>query len=277
MLLNGFDADPLLRPVLHSLSYELGSEPFLDLPRRSTITVPHNKPPAKSDSRTSSISTMAPATANTYEYTRLNGPQDIRLITLRPGAGEEPLVLNIQHTSLNQRPSYKALSYVWVPQNSSHLVQCNDASLAVGGNLRDALRCLRKLDAPRLLWIDRIAIDQNNDGERAQQVGLIGDIYSSASLVVVWLGTADDSTEAAIGLLNDLGGQMLEYRKVHNLNSHEKAQTAKNIFQYPSLDAPAWPAVRSLLQRPWFSRVWTFQEIVLAQEAVLYCGAHTVR
>ena len=100
---------------------------------------------------------MAPATANTYEYKRLNGARDIRLITLCPGAGEEPLLLSIQHTSLDQRPAYEALSYVWGPQNPSHPVQCNDASLAVGGNLRDALRCLRKPDAPRLLWIDRIA------------------------------------------------------------------------------------------------------------------------
>jgi hypothetical protein len=105
----------------------------------------------------------------------------------------------------------------------------------------------------------------------------MGDIYSSASLVVVWLGTSDDSTELALGLLNDLGGQMLEYRKIQKLNSYAEAQTVNIPFRYPPLEAPAWPAVRSLLQRPWFSRVWTFQEIVLAQDAILYCGARTLR
>jgi hypothetical protein len=220
---------------------------------------------------------MASATANTYKYERLNGARDIRLITLCPGVGDETILLNIEHASLDQRPAYEALSYVWGPQNPSHPVQCDNASLAVGGNLRDALRCLRKPDAPRVLWIDRIAINQEDMDERAQQVGLMGDIYSSASLVVIWLGTADDSTEPAIGLLNDLGGQMLEYMKIQKLKSYAEAQTVKDPFQYPPLEAPVWPAVRSLLQRPWFSRVWTFQEIVLAQEAVLYCGAHTLR
>jgi hypothetical protein len=61
------------------------------------------------------------------------------------------------------------------------------------------------------------------------------------------------------------------------VKSYSEAQTIKDHFQYPPSEDPVWPAVRSLLQRPWFSRVWTFQEIVLAQEAVLYCGAHTLR
>ena len=171
---------------------------------------------------------MVPATANTYEYERLNSTRDIRLITLRPGVGDETIFLNVEHTSLDEKPAYEALSYVWGPQNPSHTVQCNNASLAVGGNLRDALRCLRKPDAPRVLWIDRIAIDQKDMAERAQQVALMGDIYSSASLVVIWLGTADDSTEPAFGLLNDLGGQMLEYMKIQNLKSYAEAQTVKD-------------------------------------------------
>ncbi|KAH6667505.1 heterokaryon incompatibility [Halenospora varia] len=156
---------------------------------------------------------------------------------------------------LTKKPAYEALSYVWGPQNPSHPVQCNNDNLAVGGNLRDALRYLRKPDAPRVLWIDRIAINQEDMAERAQQVSLMGDIYSSASLIAIWLGTTDDSTEPAIGLLHGLGGQMIEYMKKHNLKSYLEAQTIKDHFQYSSLEDPIWPAVRSLLQRPWFSRV----------------------
>lgn len=143
---------------------------------------------------------MAPATANTYKYNRLNGTRDIRLITLCPGAGDETILLNIEYTSLDQKPAYEALSYVWGPQNPSY-VQCNDASLAIGGNLRDALRCLRKPDAPRVLWIDRIAINQEDTNEREQQVSFMGDIYGSASLVVIWLGTADDSPNLPLAFL----------------------------------------------------------------------------
>jgi len=220
---------------------------------------------------------MALATANTYKYERLNGTRDIRLITLRPGTGNETILLTIEHTSLDKRLAYEALSYVWGPQNPSHPVRCNNGSLAVGENLRDALLCLRKPDAPRVLWIDRIAINQDDMDERTQQVGLMGDIYSSASLVIIWLGAADDYTEPAIGLLNDLGGKMLEHWKIQKPKSFAEAVTSKHAIQYPPSEAPIWLAVRSLLLRPWFSRVWTFQEIVLAQEAILYCGAYTIR
>ena len=62
--------------------------------------------------------------------------------------------------------------------------------------------------------------------------------YGSASLVVIWLGTADDSTEPAISFLNDLSGQMLEYMKIQKLKSFAEAQTVKDPFQYPPLETP---------------------------------------
>jgi hypothetical protein len=170
---------------------------------------------------------MALAAANTYKYESLNGPRDIRLITLYPGTGNETILLTIEHTSLDKRPAYEALSYVWGPQNPSHPVRCNNGMLAIGENLRNALLCLREPDAPRVLWIDRIAINQEDVDERTQQVGLMGDIYSSASLAIIWLGAADDYTEPAIGLLNDLGGKMLEYWKMQKPRSFEEAKTAK--------------------------------------------------
>lgn len=219
---------------------------------------------------------MAASTSNSYNYERLSGAREIRLIILAQGTDDETISLTIEHTSLDQRPSYEALSYVWGPQNPSHPVRCNEGSLAIGENLRDALRCLRKPDSPRVLWIDRIAINQNDVDERTQQVGLMADIYSTASLVIIWLGTADGYTEPAFNLINDLAVQMLEIKKTRN-SQIPVVTTANHPIQYPLPEASAWSAVRFLLQRPWFSRVWTFQEVVLAQEAILYCGAYTMR
>jgi hypothetical protein len=219
---------------------------------------------------------MAASTSDSYNYERLSGAREIRLIILAQGTDDEIISLTIEHTSLDQRPSYEALSYVWGPQNPSHPVRCNEGSLAIGENLRDALRCLRKPDSPRVLWIDRIAINQNDVDERTKQVGLMADIYSAASLVIIWLGTADGYTEPAFNLINDLAVQMLEIKKTRN-SQIPVVTTANHPIQYPLPEASAWSAVRFLLQRPWFSRVWTFQEAVLAQEAMLYCGAYTMR
>jgi hypothetical protein len=69
---------------------------------------------------------------------------------------------------------------------------------------------------------------------------------------------------------------MLDFWKAQKSQTYAEAKTAYHPIQYPATDAPVWSAVRSILQRPWFSRVWTFQEIVLAKKAVLCCGAHTL-
>ena len=119
--------------------------------------------------------------------------------------------------------------------------------------------------------------DQEDLDERTHQVGLMADIYSSASVVDIWLGNGDDNTEPAMGLINDLAMRMMEFWKTQNQPSYAEAKTTNHPIQYPPSEAPVWSAVKSLFLCPWFLRVWTFQEIVLARDAVFYCGAHTTK
>jgi hypothetical protein len=144
---------------------------------------------------------MEATPAKSFAYKRLNGGREIRSITLQEGNYDDPISLTIEHKSLDQKPTYEALSHVWGPQNPSHVVRCSDGILAIGENLRNALLYLRRPDAARVLWIDQIAINQDDVDERMQQVNLMADIYSSASVVVVWLGLADGSSESAFGLI----------------------------------------------------------------------------
>jgi len=117
-----------------------------------------------------------------YAYEQLKGVREIRLITLHQCTGSDAISLTINHAYLDEKPTYEALSYVWGPQTPSYPIRCNHGTIAVGGSLRDALQHLRKPDASRVLWIDRIAINQKDLDERTQQVNIMGDIYSSASL-----------------------------------------------------------------------------------------------
>jgi hypothetical protein len=38
-------------------------------------------------------------------------------------------------------------------------------------------------------------------------------------------------------------------------------------------DHPVWFALETLLARPWFSRLWVFQESILAKEIIVGCGS----
>jgi hypothetical protein len=43
-----------------------------------------------------------------------------------------------------------------------------------------------------------------------------------------------------------------------------------------SLDGRAWSGLNNLLNRPWFHRVWTFQEIVVSTHAIIFCGEFSI-
>src|SRR5579862_9508553 len=70
---------------------------------------------------------------------------------------------------------------------------------------------------------------------------------------------------------------MIDFWKTQHAESYGEAKTSNHSIHYLHPDTPPWLAIRTFLKHPWFLRAWTFHEIVLAQEAVLYCGAHSLR
>jgi hypothetical protein len=217
---------------------------------------------------------MAHPILQKFVYSPLTEKRDFRLVTLHHGTDQDPISLTICHASLDQAPPYEALSYVWGPQNPSETIKCNDGSLEIGKNLSGALRCLRKPTMSRVLWIDRVAINQENVKERTSQVGLMADIYSLAAKVAVWLGPADSSTESALAFLDDISTQMRENKEPQDSSEPFKFGSENHAIKYPPSGDSIWAGVKSLLQRPWFSRAWTFQEIILARKADIYCGVY---
>lgn len=108
------------------------------------------------------------------------------------------------------------------------------------------------------LWIDAICVDQENVNERNQQIGLMADIYTRAVKVVVWLGPSHHDSDLAIGFARSCGS------KEHTLSS-----------QLP-LDGKTAVAFRALCYRPYWTRLWVYQELMLARQAELWCGAQMI-
>jgi hypothetical protein len=68
---------------------------------------------------------------------------------------------------------------------------------------------------------------------------------------------------------------MRESSKHQDFSEYIKARSESHAIRYPPPEDSVWAAVKSLLQRPWLSRAWTFQDIILAREAHIYCGAYS--
>jgi Heterokaryon incompatibility protein (HET) len=149
-----------------------------------------------------------------HSHTRLSAPRSIRLLSLCPSANygadlEVKLFeVSLDHLSVNNQ-EYEALSYVWGARKSTQPLVCNDGLLWVTPNCESALRHLRMNDTTRLLWIDAICIDQqeNKQGveERNTQVPLMGAIYAKAARTICWLGDGTSFTNGVMRHLKSIG------------------------------------------------------------------------
>jgi hypothetical protein len=146
-------------------------------------------------------------------------------------------------------------------------IQVDGEKFKTPGNAYHALRELRDPVEPRVLWIDAICIDQQNLEEKQQQILLMKDIYTRASRVVVWLAEPRAKSDLVVSLLDELNAQ-------HDQGTHT-FQSLLAIHR-PRLGLPEWIALRNFLDHPWWSRIWTLQEVVLASSIVVCFGKHTI-
>lgn len=132
-----------------------------------------------------------------HKHTPLTHGKNIRLLRIDPFESETPIV-NIFEVSLANTPTYNALSYTWgAPQSDCYII-CNGNPLTVTPNCRAALLRLRRNPDYLTLWVDAICIDQTTDSEKSVQVPLMGEIYSRAVKVLIWLG--EESLESNLAL-----------------------------------------------------------------------------
>lgn len=83
---------------------------------------------------------------------------------------------------------FEALSYTWGTWADPRWVLVDGQRFFVTKNLYLALRRLRRFAAIRRVWVDQICIDQGANDERSNQVSRMGEIFSLASNVLIWLG-----------------------------------------------------------------------------------------
>ena len=110
----------------------------------------------------------------------------------------------------------------------------------------------------------------------------MGDIYSSAQQVVVWLGLSNDETPQVWKLLFELGklkdfDPSEAYRlpltaSKSKILALDRSGQRKALPELPPGNAPEWTNILEFFRRPWFSRMWTFQEVVTSKRCLVYCG-----
>lgn len=138
------------------------------------------------------------------DYFRRNTSKDDFIRDLRPWMPksyrerhQEKVVA--AHAAESALPAFNALSYTWGSWDDSTSITIvnfdsgEEVDFPVTRNLFNALRRIRREEEDVIrLWVDQICINQRNEEEKAWQVRAMGNIYSFAWDVFIWLGDLDD-------------------------------------------------------------------------------------
>ncbi|CAI9637141.1 unnamed protein product [Alternaria burnsii] len=236
--------------------------------------------------------------------------KEIRLLHVHSGAWNDDLECHLETVSLDDNPRFYAISYVWGDPNITLPITIDGEPLAITRNLRNGLQRLRKTDETLIIYADAACINQSDVNERSEQVRLMGEIYSSAEEVFIWLGyarepqaplqrpnvvhfTGDDSDMEIVDAYFERTQSVSQYN-----DEDTETEDVLGLFVYLVIRAmdkhlyeipfftlrenrlrakQAWAAViraaKTLQFNPWWTRIWVIQETVLARHAnVVYCN-----
>ncbi|KAF3801348.1 Heterokaryon incompatibility protein 6 [Colletotrichum gloeosporioides] len=239
---------------------------------------------------------------------------EIRLVRLlRPLAehAKSPvrdIALELRTVSLDDGVSYAALSYVWGNPADTEKIKINGCPSVVTRSLHNALEQFHKKDFRSWLWIDAMCIEQSNLAEKNHQVKMMGDIYSGAEVVYMWLGLGTEDTDVVMDLVSRFGpglhaGGALDLgvkwgaisRLVQEISAAFPEDDDYDEQGYEDVpegwglgvavyglrrkvyktQGPICRGLEGILTRSYWSRIWIIQEVVLAPRAVVMVGTRS--
>ncbi|KAH8726428.1 heterokaryon incompatibility protein-domain-containing protein [Phaeosphaeriaceae sp. PMI808] len=208
-------------------------------------------------------------------YTSLDESQrQIRLLHLHPGdsGASDPLHCSFTVASLDNEISFEALSYVWGDATDALPIIVEEdtpTAVPITRNLHNALKSMRSQSHERVIWADALCVNQNNLAERNSQVKLMSDVYGRATCVICYLGEYWEGCDMTMEFMERMGSD----NGLHISSSHSPTV---EISSKPVDWTLLLPNIGQFFRFPYWSRVWTVQEYLLAQNTILQCGTRTL-
>lgn len=218
---------------------------------------------------------------STFLYPPLDLNQNsIRLLHVKKGAWPNDVSCSLVEATTNpdEVVPYKALSYTWGAVDSedhayTHLprIIVNEQEFPATDNLRLALSYILSPHHDIMLWTDAICINQKDDREKGHQVKQMSQIYKNAEEVLIWLGPSSEEQKGLLDFVTSVDKQAISMFTSGAWASHcndlmrdqyKNAKTIQNVM-----------ALKQLMDRRWFKRIWVLQEVAFARSARIICGS----
>lgn len=174
------------------------------------------------------------------------------------------------------------MSYTWHDQYSrtpDGPIIVNGTPILVSGTIIDVLRRLRYIEIERRLWVDALCIDQSSNLEKTHQVNMMDRIYKGCESCNIWLGELDEHSVGVSAIDTDRAFRVLEWTAEQD---YEDEDTEKHV----RTPVPAFieglnreemrragKAIKAMMHLRWWGRMWTVQEALLPQQAMVYWGS----
>lgn len=207
-----------------------------------------------------------------------------RLLKIQPYLINNSISCILEHFEKKSCPAYVALSYEWGDPTPRHCIYVNGRSRQIHTNLWRFLCWAWKKHSGQYFWTDSLCLDQTDRGELNEQVARMGETYSRASSVTIWLGDNVDMVEAlenwptTSSSCDDAGMRCMRHlisnsywgRVVSNATTPTlRRAPVTNLSPPPHL--PTSPQADQLSHRP----QWITQEVAHARRALVVCGTAT--
>ncbi|KAH4010688.1 hypothetical protein HBI56_198820 [Parastagonospora nodorum] len=218
-----------------------------------------------------------------HVYTSFSQPTEIRVVILMPSLDPDaPLTFSFHQSYLEDLEGrYEAISYVWgEPILEYPVYNISDGTqLLVARNLSCALRQLRHAANVRWLWADALCIDQKNHQEKAKQIPLMVDIFRTAKRVLAWLHQDDQIIRRGLQHIERLSrrrpgpSEDADIEGYHNDLLTNSRSPGQLLWEEINTSKSAVSDILTVLNLPYFRRLWIVQEIVFSPDISLICGS----
>ncbi|GKT41597.1 heterokaryon incompatibility protein 6, OR allele [Colletotrichum spaethianum] len=178
---------------------------------------------------------------------------------------------------MDQSVAYEALSYVWGDTKTYNSIMINEKPFLIRESLYYALVALRSVSERKVLWVDAICINQGSVAERNLQVRQMNRIYADAKVVAAWLGEPTLASDRGINFLRGFknispDGWGLRDTERKSIEGYRRLYSPIIASLGDGISESGLHEALQLLQRPWWTRMWTLQESVLCRNVLCWCG-----
>jgi hypothetical protein len=279
------------RPYLpHELS---ASRSRQYLPRE---TSPSRSKPSRSKPRRSKPRRSKPQYDNFYTpqneafYSQFHYPpldrrhNEIRLLRIdTSGRGDHRMIPKVP---LDRTSSYSALSYYSGSATNTRPILVDGIPFNAFANTADALdeaiRCWNALFPGQalIMWTDQICINQSDPAEKSHQVAFMQQIYRQADRVFLSMMVTRDVRPAfkwlkklvheSASVDDKASSEQYQNGQVNSMiyapNSQLSTEDPEPVLR--SVPTHTWDLMYDILEHPWWSRAWVYQEFITASRTI---------